>query len=140
EGEEVVRHDGWWYLFASTGDTVAVGRARAPAGPFLDRDGKDMAAGPAGGTPLLSQNGKRWTEPGHNTVFQDAAGQWWTIYQAIDANAPFFSAPDKLRRSVAMLDRIDWIDGWPVAAGGQAPSDAELPAPVTRPGVPGETH
>lgn len=140
EGAEVVRHDGWWYLFASTGDTVAVGRARAPAGPFLDRDGKDMAAGPAGGTPLLSQNGKRWTEPGHNTVFQDAAGQWWTIYQAIDANAPFFSAPDKLRRSVAMLDRIDWIDGWPVAAGGQAPSDAELPAPVTRPGVPGETH
>lgn len=140
EGTEVIRHEGWCYLFASTGDTVAVGRARTPAGPFLDREGKDMAAGPAGGTPLLSQNGKRWSEPGNNTVFQDAAGQWWTIYQAIDANEPFFSAPDKLRRHVAMLDRIDWVDGWPVLAGGQAPGDTELPAPATRPGLPGATH
>jgi arabinan endo-1,5-alpha-L-arabinosidase len=62
EGAEVVRHGGWWYLFASTTDccngpltgyAVYAGRARTPAGPFLDRLGQDMAAPPPRGTPEL---------------------------------------------------------------------------------------
>jgi len=61
-------------------------------------------------------------------VFPDAAGQWWTIYHGIDVNEPFFSARDKLTRRVALLDRIDWVDGWPVARG--APSDEPRPAPA----------
>jgi arabinan endo-1,5-alpha-L-arabinosidase len=139
EGAEVVRQGGWWYLFASatnccngplTGYGVFVGRARSPEGPFLDRLGNDMAKGAAGGTPLLLQNGNRWVGPGHNTVFTDAAGAWWTIYHAIDVGEPFFSAKDKLTRRLPMLDRIDWIDGWPVAGGGRAPSDAPMPAPA----------
>jgi arabinan endo-1,5-alpha-L-arabinosidase len=142
EGAEVVRHDGWWYLFASTTDccngpltgyAVYVGRARTPAGPFLDRLGQDMAASYAGGTPVLFQNGNRWVGVGHNTVFPDAAGQWWTIYHGIDVGTPFFSAPDKLTRRVALLDRVDWVDGWPVARG--APSDAPRPAPAAAPGT-----
>jgi len=147
EGAEVVRHEGWWYLFASatnccngplTGYGVFVGRARTPEGPFLDRLGNDMAKGTAGGTPLLLQNGNRWVGPGHNTVFTDAAGAWWTIYHAIDVGEPFFSAKDKLTRRLAMLDRIDWVDGWPVAGGGRAPSDGPMPAPAVsaRPSVP----
>jgi arabinan endo-1,5-alpha-L-arabinosidase len=141
EGAEVVRHDGWWYLFASstnccngplTGYAVYAGRARTPAGPFLDRFGNDMAEARAGGTPVLVQNGNRWVGPGHNTVFPDAAGQWWTIYHAIDLNEPFFSAKDKLTRRLALLDRIDWPDGWPVAGGGLAPSDGAMAAPGQR--------
>lgn len=147
EGAEVIRHEGWWYLFASstdccngplTGYTVLVGRARTPMGPFLDREGRDMALGRAGGTPLLSQNGNRWVGPGHNTVFQDAAGQWWTIYHAVDVNEPYFSVQDKLTRRLAMLDRIDWVDGWPVAGGGRAPTDSEMPAPAAHAGA--EVH
>jgi len=139
EGPEVVRHGGWWYLFASatnccngplTGYAVYAGRARTPLGPFLDRLGNDMAAGRAGGTPVLLQNGNRWVGPGHNTVFQDAAGQWWTIYHAIDRAEPFFSAKDQLTRRLALLDRIDWVDGWPVAANGAAPSDRAMAAPA----------
>lgn len=138
EGAEVVRHGGWWYLFGSTTDccngpltgyAVYAGRARTPAGPFLDRLGQDLAAPRAGGTPVLFQNGNRWVGVGHNTVFPDAAGQWWTIYHGIDVNEPFFSAPDKLTRRLALLDRIDWVDGWPVARG--APSDEPRPAPAT---------
>jgi arabinan endo-1,5-alpha-L-arabinosidase len=141
EGAEVVKHDGWWYLFASstnccngplTGYAVYAGRARTPEGPFLDRLGNDMAAGRVGGTPVLLQNGNRWVGPGHNTVFPDATGQWWTIYHAIDLNEPFFSARDKLTRRLALLDRIDWPGGWPVAAGGLAPSDAAMAAPGQR--------
>ena len=139
EGTDVVQHGGWWYMFASatnccngplTGYGVFVGRARTPEGPFLDRFGNDMAKGRAGGTPFLLQNGNRWVGPGHNTVFTDAAGGWWTIYHAIDQNEPFFSAKDKLTRRLAMLDRIDWVDGWPVAGGGQAPNDGPMAAPI----------
>jgi arabinan endo-1,5-alpha-L-arabinosidase len=139
EGAEVVRHGAYWYLFASatdccngplTGYTMYVGRASRPQGPFLDRLGNDMAAPRAGGTPLLAQNGNRWVGAGHNSVFPDAAGQWWTIYHAIDRDQPFFSVKDKLTRRLAMLDRIDWVDGWPVANGGRGPSDEELPAPL----------
>jgi arabinan endo-1,5-alpha-L-arabinosidase len=145
EGAEVVRHDGWWYLFASatdccngplTGYAVYVGRARTPEGPFLDRLGNDMALGRAGGTPLLMQNGNRWVGVGHNTVFPDAAGQWWTIYHGIDVNEPFFSAKDKLTRRLALLDRIDWRDGWPVAGNGRAPTDEAMAAPAVVPAEP----
>jgi arabinan endo-1,5-alpha-L-arabinosidase len=147
EGAEVKRRDGWWYLFASstdccngplTGYAVYVGRARSPEGPFLDRYGNDMAKGRAGGTPLLLQNGNRWVGVGHNTVFTDAAGQWWTIYHGVDVNDPFFSAKDKLTRRLALLDRIDWLDGWPVAGGGHAPTDQAMPAPLTGDKVQGE--
>lgn len=143
EGAEVKFHDGWWYLFASatdccngplTGYAVFTGRARTPEGPFLDRYGNSMAQGRAGGTPLLLQNGNRWIGVGHNTVFTDAAGQWWTIYHGIDRAEPFFSARDKLTRRLALLDRIDWVDGWPVAGGGLAPSDRAMAAPLVRDG------
>ncbi|MFL6636763.1 MAG: family 43 glycosylhydrolase [Massilia sp.] len=142
EGAEVVRHGGWWYLFGSTTDccngpltgyAVYAGRARTPAGPFLDRLGQDLAAPRAGGTPVLFQNGNRWVGVGHNTVFPDAGGQWWTIYHGIDVNEPFFSARDKLTRRLALLDRIDWVDGWPIARG--APSDEPRPAPATATGT-----
>jgi arabinan endo-1,5-alpha-L-arabinosidase len=93
-----------------------------------------MAAARAGGALLLAQNGNRWIGSGHNTMFADASGQWWTIYHAIDRGDPYFSARDKLTRRVAMLDRIDWVDGWPVAAAGKGPSDEDLPAPATVPG------
>jgi arabinan endo-1,5-alpha-L-arabinosidase len=149
EGAEVKRRDGWWYLFASstdccngplTGYAVYVGRARSPEGPFLDRLGNDMAKGRAGGTPLLLQNGNRWVGVGHNTVFTDAAGQWWTIYHGVEVGEPFFSAKDKLTRRLALLDRIDWLDGWPVAGGGRAPSDEAMPAPLTVDGARGGAH
>ncbi|MDN4054026.1 family 43 glycosylhydrolase [Massilia sp. YIM B02763] len=144
EGAEVIRHGGWWYLFASatdccagplTGYVVYVGRARSPTGPFRDRLGYDMAARRAGGSPVLVQNGNRWVGGGHNTVFTDMAGQWWTIYHAVDVNAPYFSAKDKLTKRAALLDRIDWVDGWPLAGGGAAPTDTEEAAPAVAPGT-----
>ncbi|WP_165390949.1 family 43 glycosylhydrolase [Pseudoduganella lutea] len=142
EGAEVVRHDGWYYLFASatdccagplTGYALHVGRAASPLGPFLDRQGNDMAAARAGGTPVLPQSGNRWVGAGHNSVLQDAAGQWWTIYHAIDLADPVF-APGLTRRP-ALLDRVDWVGGWPVVAEGQGPSDRALPAPATTAGA-----
>lgn len=144
EGAEVVRHGGYWYLFASstdccrgplTGYALYVGRARSPEGPFLDRQGNDMAASRVGGTPLLQQNGNRWIGAGHNSVFQDPAGQWWTFYHAIDRNQGYFSVEDKLTRRPLLLDRIDWIDGWPVANRDQGPSDTPQARPAVKAGA-----
>lgn len=138
EGAEVVKAGKYWYLFASstdccrgplTGYALFVGRATSPEGPFLDREGNDMAAARVGGTPVLAQNGNRWVGAGHNTVFQDAAGQWWTFYHAVDRNHGYFSVEDKLTRRPLLLDRIDWVDGWPVINGGEGPSDTPQRAP-----------
>ncbi|MGI4843154.1 MAG: family 43 glycosylhydrolase [Janthinobacterium lividum] len=138
EGAEVVKVGKYWYLFASstdccrgplTGYALFVGRATSPEGPFLDREGNDMAAARVGGTPVLAQNGNRWVGAGHNTVFQDAAGQWWTFYHAVDRHQGYFSVEDKLTRRPLLLDRIDWVDGWPVINRGQGPSDTPQRAP-----------
>lgn len=145
EGAEVVRHGDYWYLFASstdccrgplTGYALYVGRARSPEGPFLDRQGNDMAASRVGGTPLLQQNGNRWIGAGHNTVFQDPGGQWWTFYHAVDRNNGYFSVEDKLTRRPLLLDRIDWVDGWPVVNRDLGPSDTPQQRPTTKPGQP----
>jgi arabinan endo-1,5-alpha-L-arabinosidase len=143
EGAEVVRHGGHWYLFASstdccrgplTGYALYVGRASHPEGPFLDREGNDMAAARVGGTPVLQQNGNRWIGAGHNTVFQDPSGQWWTFYHAVDRNQGYFSVEDKLTRRPLLLDRIDWVGGWPVVNRGEGPSDTPQARPAVTPG------
>jgi arabinan endo-1,5-alpha-L-arabinosidase len=152
EGPEVEVRDGWYYLFMSatdccrgplTGYTVLVGRSQSPLGPFVDRDGislnddegpndADPTDGRAGGTPVLTQNGNRWIGVGHNTVFVDHDGQWWTIYHAVDAQDPYFEGT--FTKRPAMLDGIDWVDGWPVVNGGAGPSDTPQQAPAAQPG------
>jgi arabinan endo-1,5-alpha-L-arabinosidase len=152
EGAEVVWRDGWYYLFASatdccrgplTGYSVFVGRSTSPTGPFLDRDGVDLnddeplddpTDGRAGGTPVLSMNGNRWVGPGHNTVFQDFDGQWWTIYHAIDVTDPYFEGAVGFTKRPALLDAVDWDDGWPVVNGGAFASDTPQAAPAAQPG------
>lgn len=137
EGAEVVRHGGAYWLFASsanccngalTGYQVFVGRATDPLGPFVDRHGASFLDGRIGGTPVLVQGANRWVGPGHNSVFTDDAGQWWTAYHAIDPKQATWAGSTLSRRPL-LLDRLDWLDGWPQVAGG--PSDTPRPAPVT---------
>src|SRR3954468_12247291 len=172
EGPEVVEHDGWYYLWVSATDccrgplsgyAVFVGRSRSPVGPFLDRSGVDLndnepledaTDGRAGGSPVIVGNDAPWVGTGHNTVFQDLSGQWWTIYHAINRNDPYFrngvdifpggncgaeGQPDgnacgDLNQRPPLLDAIDWVDGWPVVNGGSGISTHPMPAPAAQPG------
>jgi arabinan endo-1,5-alpha-L-arabinosidase len=153
EGANVVRRNGYYYLFVSatnccngalTGYSVFAGRSADPLGPFVDREGNSLLDIQAGGTPFLTMNGNRWTGTGHNTVFQDAAGDWWTIYHAVDQQDPFFEtetgcfrfpdAPTCFTKRPALLDAIDWFRGWPTVNGGAGPSDLRMPAPAGQPG------
>lgn len=143
EGANVVYRGGYYYLFASatnccaselTGYSVFVGRSTSPMGPFVDRDGHTFVEGRVGGTPVISMNGNRWVGTGHNTVFRDYDGQWWTVYHAVDRTDPVFAGTTDFTKRPALLDPLDWIDGWPTVRGGRWASDNPMPAPAAQPG------
>ncbi|GAB3607553.1 hypothetical protein GCM10027413_29620 [Conyzicola nivalis] len=143
EGAVVLRHGGWYYLLASatnccngplTGYAVFAARSKSPLGPFVDRDGVSVLDGRVGGTPVLTQNGNRWVGTGHNTVFTDFDGQDWTIYHAVDQGDPYYAGDVGYTKRPALLDPLDWRQGWPVVRGGAGPSDETMPAPAAQPG------
>jgi arabinan endo-1,5-alpha-L-arabinosidase len=143
EGAEVVRQGEYWYLFASatdccrgplTGYSVFVGRSTNILGPYVDREGASFLEGRVGGTPFLSMNGNRWVGTGHNSVFQDANNQWWTVYHAVDRDDPYFEGAVGFTKRPVLLDRVDWIDGWPTVRGGLWASDGAELAPSAQPG------
>ncbi|MEU4243381.1 family 43 glycosylhydrolase [Actinoplanes sp. NPDC026619] len=139
EGAYVVRHDSFYYLFASsanccagpaTGYSVSVGRSSSPLGPFYDAHGVSLTASRAGGTPVVTQNGNRWIGAGHNGVVTDLQGQDYLVYHAIDRDLPYLDQPYGINRRPMLLDRLDWIDGWPLVRAGAGPSDTPQPAPA----------
>jgi len=146
EGAYVVRHDGYYYLFVSatdccrgplTGYSVFAGRSANPLGPYVDREGAALLAGRVGGTPVLSMNGNRWVGPGHNAVITDFAGQDWIFYHAIDRNDPYFEGAVGFTKRPVLLDRLDWVAGWPTVRGERWASDTPQLAPAAQPGDPG---
>ncbi|HJR82108.1 MAG TPA: family 43 glycosylhydrolase, partial [Anaerolineales bacterium] len=144
EGTELVKHGNYWYLFASatnccngplTGYSVFVGRSKDVLGPYMDREGVPLMASRVGGTPVLSMNGNRWVGLGHNSVFEDFDGQWWTVYHAVDRNDPYFTSAVGFTKRPVLLDRIDWVDGWPTVRGGLWASDSPELAPAAQPNM-----
>ncbi len=148
EAANVIKRGEYYYLLASaidsaccqgplTGYSVFAGRSREPWGPFVDREGVRLTYNRVGGTPVLSMNGNRWVGPGHSTIITDFGGQDWLIYHAIDRNSPYLAPAPKaelLSKRQPLMDALDWVEGWPVARGGQGPSDTEQPAPAAQPG------
>ena len=143
EGANVVYRDGYYYLFASatnccngalTGYSVFVGRSTSPFGPFVDKEGNSFLDANVGGTPFLTMNGNRWIGTGHNSVFVDEGGQWWTVYHAVDQEDPFYAFDTGFTKRPALLDPVDWVNGWPVVNGGAMASDGRMPAPAAQEG------
>jgi regulation of enolase protein 1 (concanavalin A-like superfamily) len=140
EGAYVVRRDGWWYLFASsanccagptTGYSVHVGRARDLRGPYVDREGQRLDVSRAGGTPVLAPNGNRWVGTGHNAVVTDLAGQDWMAYHAIDRQDPYLDGTEGINERPMLIDRLDWVGGWPTVRAGAWASEGRQRGPVT---------
>ena len=142
EGGSFYKRDGWFYLFVSStnccngpgsGYSVDVGRARTPMGPFLDRNGVALTATTGGGTKVIAANGNRWIGPGGNVIFKDASGQDYMLYHAIDNAAPYFDLHPGFTRRPALIDAVDWVDGWPTVRNGHWASAGRVAGPVAQP-------
>ncbi len=141
EGAYVIDRDGYYYLFASnadccagptTGYSVFVGRSRSPRGPFVDRNGDTMIESRVGGTNVIQPNGNFWVGTGHNSIVTDLSGQDWLAYHAIDRRDPYLQEPFEINERPMLIDRLDWIGGWPTVRGGRWASGGTQSAPVTK--------
>lgn len=112
EAPFITYHDGFYYLFVSwdyccrgknsTYKTV-YGRSRSINGPYLDREGKDMAYG--GGTMLVGPS-DRFFGIGHNSAYE-LYGQWYFLCHAYDAEV---GARAKLFLKKMYFDEEGWIE------------------------------
>nr|WP_240147622.1 family 43 glycosylhydrolase [Halorussus sp. JP-T4] len=127
EAPYVVERDGSYYFFGSRGTCCAgaestyhlvVGRAEQLRGPYRNREGERLTADGATGTTILD-GGEQFLAPGHCAVVRDGNGGWWLLYHAyVAGNARVGDTP----RRVLMLDRIRWVNGWPVVGEDGTPS------------------
>jgi len=76
EAPFVFKHGGYYYLFVSwdyccrgakSNYRVAVGRSKSVTGPFIDREGRDMAQG--GGTLFLEGDKRSFEAAGHSAAY-----------------------------------------------------------------------
>lgn len=150
EGGLVLKRDGYYYLMMSdagccdgefSGYTVKVGRSDNPRGPFVTQEGQPLMDRRSKGGIVATANGNGWAGTGHNTIQTDLSGQDWLAYHAIPTATPNFPPVDgatggtlrSLSRRPMLIDRLDWIDGWPVLRSGEGPSTGPRPGPVTAP-------
>ena len=111
EAPFIFRKGKYYYLFASIdycckGERstykVIVGRSENMKGPFLDKEGRDLAQG---GGSIVLQGNKDWHGAGHNAVYSEKDRDYM-IYHAYDA-------ADK-GRSKLQIQLILWDKhGWP---------------------------
>jgi arabinan endo-1,5-alpha-L-arabinosidase len=123
EGAWMMHHGDFYYLMYS-GDAccgpnahyaVGVARGSSPLGPFR-RDPDN---------PILEANADV-NAPGHHATVQDDAGQDWILYHAMVRG-------DITNNRYLFLDRIEWVNGWPMINGGKGPSIESADAPVVEP-------
>lgn len=118
EAPWLVRRGAWYYLFYSGNvydDRYRTGVARSAdlLGPYEKY-----------GSPILANN-ERWVGPGHGSVVP-VGDQDWFVYHAWVNDGSGSNLESAGRR--VLLDRIDWVDDWPVIHDG-TPSRTPQPWP-----------
>ncbi len=111
EAPFIFKKNNYYYLFASidycckgikSTYKMIVGRSKKINGPFIDKEGNDMAQG--GGTILL-QGDSNWYGVGHNAV-ANFDGVDYLVFHAYDAKD---NGKSKLR-----IEKLNWENDWPV--------------------------
>lgn len=128
EGCMIHKHNGYYYLFASTGTcceglnstyTTVVGRATSYFGPYVDRAGGRMLDGKF---HIVMSNNRYFKGTAHNAeIITDDNGNDWIYYHAYEVKSP-----DTGR--ILMMDRVRWVDDWPLVNNG-FPAYYQVPAP-----------
>lgn len=99
-------------------------------GPYLDKEGRNIAEGHYGEL-ILSGNSVAYgfAGPGHNGhIMQDDEGNDWLLYHAIPKNNPFLQ--NGASRRPLMLDKIIWKDSYWPSIQGNEPSLSSIEAPI----------
>lgn len=126
EGTYIHKRGGYYYMFASIGScceglkstyTTVVGRSTSLFSPYLDKKGQSMMDNHH---EILIHKNDSFVGTGHNSeIVSDNAGTDWLFYHAVSV-----ANPDG---RVLMLDKIDWIDGWPSVEGNSPSVKSEKP-------------
>lgn len=135
EAVNIHKRAGYYYFFGSKGSCcnginstyhIRVGRSTSLQGPYLDRDGNDIAV--RGNGTLVLQGNAKYIGPGHNArIITDKNGNDWMLYHAMDINKTMV---DNVNQRALFLDRVNWdSDGWPMVNDG-TPSTTAKPQPV----------
>jgi len=112
EAPFIFKKNGYYYLFASWGLCcqkekstyhVVVGRSRTVTGPYLDKDGKDMAQG---GGSLVIAGDKDWIGVGHNSAYTFDGKDVLVLHA--------YETADRYMQKLKVLDMKWDRDGWPV--------------------------
>ncbi len=81
------------------------------------------------GNHVVLQPNKQWDSPGHNSIIEDANGNEWMIYHAVDTQDRYIPNTDRFQRKMCM-DRIHYTDdGWPIIIN-RSPSSTIQAGPV----------
>ncbi|MEO9192268.1 MAG: glycoside hydrolase family 43 protein [Polyangia bacterium] len=120
EAPWVVKKDGKYVMFAS-GDNccgenahygVVIASASSPFGPFAKIDTTKGSGVVLQGNDLAHTQKPRFTNPGHNAMFEDATGRLFNLAGSIDSQDPSQAGSGYSRR-VLVLDRVHWKNGVP---------------------------
>ncbi len=112
EAPFVFKKGNYYYLFVSwdyccrgekSDYKVMVGRSSNVTGPYLDKNGIDLAKN--GGSMVVQGDNKEWFGAGHNSAYT-FNGKDYIIYHGYDAK-------DK-GHSKLIIEELTWVDEWPV--------------------------
>jgi hypothetical protein len=119
EASYLWRRGGYYYLFVDWGSccsgvnstyNIRVGRSTSITGPYLDRNGVDMAGG--GGT-LFAQGTGKFVGPGHVGILSTNGNQSWSFhYYDANAWAPQYNAYGAPNFNLVPL--LWTSDDWPI--------------------------
>lgn len=127
EATAIEKRNGYYYLFGSAGSCckganskyhITYGRSKKLFGPYLTKDGKSLMDN---NYEILLLGNDVVAGPGHQSrLVTDDNGQDWIIYHG-------FIKKNPKRGRVVFLDKIEWIDGWPVLLDQQPSSESIRP-------------
>ncbi len=112
EGPFIFKKGKYYYLFVSwdyccrgerSDYKVVVGRSEKATGPFVDKNGVDLAKN--GGSLIVQGDNKEWFGAGHNSAYT-FGNKDYIIYYGYDAK-------DR-GRSKLIIDELKWENDWPV--------------------------
>ncbi len=112
EAPHIFRKGDWYYLFVSWGLCcngarttyhVVAGRSRDVTGPYLDRDGKDLALG---GGSLVIEGTPEWKGLGHNSAYTFDGKDYLVLHA--------YETADKYLQKLKVLEMRWDQQGWPV--------------------------